>query len=371
MHSREEIWFMKVNGHNLTEVNSRYIFLDFLRGSAAIGVMFYHIFLTSNIWFRGAGMLVDFFFVLSGFVLAGQTSKANLGNRKSYIISRILRLWPPLVPVFVVIILVERIPFLNNHLLDQENYNSILTYAGGFLLLHLLFPSLANLNISLWSLSSEFVVNLIAVRVSPKNFGKFVVIIFGVVATSVGIYINDKFDLNWGQTSYLISLGRALVGFYLGMYCRERFNAKAHNCATKKLLCWSFLFIAAFFLARFTIWAFVLAPFISTGIVINGARLTIPPKQKVFKKVALTLGKLSYGIYIWHGLFYLHGYFAYVIFNYTFLKNLNPILETVIEVVLRCGFVIAISAVSYRFIENPIRLMGGRMFLKPDNNTSK
>lgn len=76
----------------------RLVTLDGLRGMAAIAVMLYHI---GNVYqfggpFRAGYLFVDFFFLLSGFVLALSVEPrfARGWTTAAFMRARIVRLWP-------------------------------------------------------------------------------------------------------------------------------------------------------------------------------------------------------------------------------------------------------------------------------------
>jgi len=89
---------------------SRFILLDSLRGIAALAVASFHIFFYQIRIFNGIPIAVDFFFVLSGFVLARSLVDIKKENRK-FIKSRLLRLYPAILVSFS-IILITRYTFL-------------------------------------------------------------------------------------------------------------------------------------------------------------------------------------------------------------------------------------------------------------------
>ena len=73
----------------------RMALLDGLRGIAAVAVLIYHV----ESWFHIAGpfgrayLFVDFFFLLSGFVL-GVAAEPRLTDWRKFMVSRVKRLWP-------------------------------------------------------------------------------------------------------------------------------------------------------------------------------------------------------------------------------------------------------------------------------------
>lgn len=87
--------------HQLTiamhKSGQRFLILDGLRGIAAIAVMLFHVFPSFPGGIIGHGYLaVDFFFLLSGFVIAlNYEAKLNAGMRlQSFVVLRVIRLYP-------------------------------------------------------------------------------------------------------------------------------------------------------------------------------------------------------------------------------------------------------------------------------------
>ncbi|CAB1276370.1 acyltransferase family protein [Candidatus Nitrosacidococcus tergens] len=78
-------------------MNKRFLALDAFRGIAAICIVVFHMHLVGAItelgFFRGSDLFVEFFFVLSGFVLAHAYGFKNV-SFKRFFISRTFRLYP-------------------------------------------------------------------------------------------------------------------------------------------------------------------------------------------------------------------------------------------------------------------------------------
>ena len=113
--------------------NGRFIVLDGIRGIAAFAIFAYHLYLRHKSFSDGFHIFVDFFFVLSGFVLAPQLFMGNRNSSKKFLMNRILRLYPMLVPLFLARICIQRVPYF------EAKFNSQVfpytTYIAAFFLL--------------------------------------------------------------------------------------------------------------------------------------------------------------------------------------------------------------------------------------------
>ncbi|WP_410499830.1 acyltransferase family protein [Chitinibacter sp. S2-10] len=80
--------------------SQRFVVLDSFRGLCAVSVVLFHIHLWQSVaewsFFRSAGLLVEFFFVLSGFVLAHRyhDKAMNGAGLRDFMISRTCRIFP-------------------------------------------------------------------------------------------------------------------------------------------------------------------------------------------------------------------------------------------------------------------------------------
>ena len=96
----------------------RFTVLDSFRGICALCVVFHHFNITGSMteWslFRNATYMVEFFFVLSGFVLTHAYSKREFdwNKMRSFAVSRTFRLFPLHVFMLIVFILLELIKLI-------------------------------------------------------------------------------------------------------------------------------------------------------------------------------------------------------------------------------------------------------------------
>src|ERR1700683_2829054 len=149
-----------------TTGETRYYVLDGMRGIAAIAVMIYHFSLdTGSVFLINADLAVDFFFILSGFVIAHSYGGRlrNGMNPLEYIGKRLIRLYP----MFVLGILIGA-PVL--FLLERAGAaNAPARFIVGSVLYNLLFlPDISNFqngelfpaNPPAWSLFFEMIASV-------------------------------------------------------------------------------------------------------------------------------------------------------------------------------------------------------------------
>ena len=148
--------------------------LDGLRGVAAFIVVFLHGTLTFDTrYIPGAACLaVDFFFMLSGFVLAYAYDERLGSGRmtlRQFMTARIVRLYPMLFVGTAMGGLLSALSQMQKHAFDLATFVPVLT--GSFLLLPIglaVGAAAYPLNIAVWSLFFEFFINVIY----GSSFGK-------------------------------------------------------------------------------------------------------------------------------------------------------------------------------------------------------
>ncbi|GGL25750.1 acyltransferase family protein [Caulobacter rhizosphaerae] len=189
--------------------------LDGLRAVAALGVLLYH----AADWsgrpgrFAHGYLAVDFFFCLSGFVLAHAFERREIGW-PAYLWIRVVRIWPLLVlSTLIGAVLTSRHspPFWPN-------------LARGLLLVPRLghpaewtFPTLFPFNPPAWSLCLEVIVSALwfPLRRAPDLVVAAIVFCCGVVMAWAALGLNGV-ETGWDQATFWLGVVRAAFSFGLG-----------------------------------------------------------------------------------------------------------------------------------------------------------
>lgn len=192
--------------------------LDGLRAVAALGVLAYHVVDWSGRpgVFAHGYLAVDFFFCLSGFVLAHAFQQRDL-SWLSYLRIRVVRIWPLLVlSTLIGAVLTSRHspPFWPN-------------LARGLLLIPRMghpvewtFPSLFPFNPPAWSLCLEVIVSALwfPLRRAPDMVVAAIVFCSGVVMVWVALGLNGV-ETGWDEATFWLGVARATFSFGLGWVC--------------------------------------------------------------------------------------------------------------------------------------------------------
>lgn len=222
---------MRTPGSHLADApGRRLILLDGLRGLAAIFVFLFHfghIAGQSTPFDRGY-LAVDFFFMLSGFVLVPvfETRQASLGGL-AMLAARVMRFWPLVVVGALLGALV--------HVADPA-----LPSLPNLLILHLLLapsgdprlPSFA-LNQPQWSLWCELLLNGLHLMVLRKLRTGTVLAVAAACWTiaAIGCAANGALDLGAGPTVFELGIFRATSAYALGIVLRRTGAGQASAAA--------------------------------------------------------------------------------------------------------------------------------------------
>ncbi|HEV7689713.1 MAG TPA: acyltransferase [Hyphomonadaceae bacterium] len=294
----------------------RFLVLDGLRGIAAFAVILDHVASTTlRSWFPGRYLAVDFFFVLSGFVLAhayGQRLREGRLSTGAFLKVRLIRLYPLYLLGLAIALIPPLVIFLKGW--GGNPVAETLVVAGtGLLFLPmppvftwtygLLYP----LNGPAWSLFFEMIANVVYAAIarflSPRVFAVMLPIL-GLATAFTVMRHTDVEGPGWLWPHFDAGLARVLFDFFAGVAIyrlREHLLAKGKGFPAIPAWLGVALLLAIFAVPATGIWrqafdtlaAIVLMPLLVT--LVSGA--------KVNGRLAVLcgfLGTLSYGVYVLH-----------------------------------------------------------------------
>ncbi len=208
--------------------------LDGLRGIAAIVVVFFHLnnWTDTHVFFPRGDLAVDFFFCLSGFVMAhayGKKMGVTMGFPQ-FALTRLIRLYP----LMALSVIVAAVFFLSKNILTSEYIPVsdilisgltglfVLPYFNGSGMLggvYEVFP----INGPLWSLFYELLINFVwAVAFAFLTFRRTLgFAIVCAVLLLIGGFLNNDLLLGDRTTDFLWGVPRVGVSFAIGLLAYE------------------------------------------------------------------------------------------------------------------------------------------------------
>ena len=287
----------------------KFVALDGLRGVAAIAVVICHYSKEIGTWLFSAAIAVDFFFILSGFVIS-YAYEERLRQGLSYwkfMQIRLIRLYPlyaigiviPLAAVFTNAAI--GLPHVSQSLaIISSMFNSLLlpvplAYSADSVIV---FP----INEPAWSLSLELAINALYVffclRLSTRLLGA--VCLFSAIWLAASChYFAEGLNTGWAWGNYLGGWARVLWGFPAGILLFRLYQsnpAQKYPSVIAALLPMALIF--AFSTANdqnllILVWPLILFP----ACIWLGARLEI---KGLANALCAWLGQISYSLYITH-----------------------------------------------------------------------
>ncbi|MEO5889170.1 MAG: acyltransferase [Ferruginibacter sp.] len=284
--------------------------LDGLRGVAALAVVAFHFmemaYLDYSKNFIGHGFLaVDFFFCLSGFVIAyAYDERIEKMGMVEFFKSRLIRLHP--------LILLGSVLGLLTFLFDPFGGHPELYGAGKIILIFLssifLIPyptmpdryfNLFSFNAPAWSLFWEYIANILYAFILYKITRRFLLLltILSAAMLCVVTYRAGSIMGGWGGDSFWDGCARIFYSFLAGMLVYRSgwiIKNKLGFIGLSVLLTLSFVM-------PFSSWNWITEPivvlFYFPLIISLGAGATL---TKTFKKLCVFSGKISYPLYMTH-----------------------------------------------------------------------
>lgn len=304
----------------------RFSALDALRGICALLVILSHIEGIGNIYagsmhgepfFEHGFLFVDFFFVLSGFVLTyAYYSKITTANELGvFIIRRFGRVYPLHLFFLIFFIALEfaklyadskgvhanHAPFTNNYSIPSIFTNILLVQAFNF-------HSVATWNSPSWSISVEFYTYIVFAifAIFLRGSTRFFIVASACIA-AFGAYMVYNFSEHYIATIYDYAMFRCLYGFFCGVITYIAMAKIRHRVIAPS---WGFFFVEA--LTLLACFAFVrntgMEPQSLLGPLVFSIAVAVFSFEKGWISILLKkplfqfFGGLSYTLYISHAI---------------------------------------------------------------------
>jgi|TARA_B110000438_G_C15712761_1_gene606069 peptidoglycan/LPS O-acetylase OafA/YrhL len=276
--------------------------LDFFRGICGYGVATTHFcaFAFNNLYMEYVSFLfVEFFFVLSGFVLYPQLLKVLNNNKKLFIFYK--RRWFRTLPLYLVTLIL--VSALTNQLFSSDFYKYL------FLMQKLLPQFIDNDYFPVaWSLSVEEIFYiffpLILINLKKNNFINIILSIFILILISK-YYLAVITDSNFYRTGSLLRLDAILLGFILAHF-------KSIFFKFKKIVFFFCFLLLIYYLSNYNLFIedkdktsikvifIFLMQIISALILFVFLYFEKFIKSNSFKKFCLLISQQTYSIYLTH-----------------------------------------------------------------------
>lgn len=321
-------------------LNNHYIGLDLLRGISGYGVAITHFyaFIYKNQFSEYISLIfVEFFFVLSGFVLFPQLLKI-FENKKNLLIFY-KRRWLRTLPLYFIFLVA--ISLLFQKLLSSDFFKYLFFSQD-------LIPKFLDLNYFpiVWSLSIEeffyLFFPLFLFFISKKNLLKKCTYLFLFLVFIKLIFIN-KFDLEFLRKGTFLRIDAILLGFLIRFFYQKSnfffILFLSIISLSVYLLIEDYIFLNKnYFYVKFFFIIFL--QFLSALILLLFLKFEILNEFIIIKKFSTYISKQTYSIYLSHMIF------IYLLLN----LDINSIIKFQIYLIM----LIFTSIFSYYYIEKPI-----------------
>ncbi|MCP4741950.1 MAG: acyltransferase [Actinomycetales bacterium] len=357
--------------------------LESLRGLAAVGVVFFHFRMHSsfdNRFVQDLWLMVDFFFVLSGFVMTLAYAD-RLANRRQFFEfakKRFLRLYPLHILVLLAWVTLEFSTLLAvNHLgyaAESDPFSgrrSLGALVANLLLVHNLVLPNNSWNYPSWSISAEFFVYLLFAMVyvffssrARIRLGVFALLMF---LACLVLWLEGM----RGQTN-ISGPSRCVFSFILGHFTYLLLQKDPRR--NLRFLGFLTVCLSIFFVTMKSHFPDAIAGFIPVIFAITIYCVVRSPGDSAFIraleiKPLVFLGTISYGIYMWHALVLdLITRFVRTGLSYPLVEGPNgrlvveyqSVAVANVAIVLLMASSIGLAWLSYRFFETRFYRSGPR-----------
>ena len=340
-------------------------FLESIRGISALIVLLFHLkeatssIIIQNFLVLNGALFVDFFFVLSGFVIAyNYSTKINTTlDLLKFKLKRILRLYPLHILMLIIFTLLEVAKYFVSKKIgvfpttEPFSINNVYTFIHNLTLTNGFLP-LNSFNVPSWSISVEFyayfLFSLIVLLIKNQ---KICFLIFVSISLFSFLYtINSGGGLRSMENED--GFVRCCFSFFLGTVVFNsrdyiKFNSKHTN------------FLILIFLILLVISFLIKNNFIGVLLFSMILLVSVSEQNNIFVKILsikplLYLGSISYGIYMFH--------FFVIWIQIQFTKFiLNTSSDGILIVITTIVFTILLSHLSKNYLENKFVGLGNQI----------
>jgi len=351
--------------------NLKIPYLESLRGIAALTVAIFHFdngSVLNNSFTKNGWLMVDFFFILSGFVISlnYQSKMKNISDVFIFQFKRFVRLYPLHLIMLIVFLGIELTKYYFNSAYGIESntapflHNNLKSFVFNIFLVQNLFSDHLTWNTQSWSISSEFYTYLIfsflALYVFKNKYLIYLISLIIVILSLLFIY-NHSMETKYGFV-------RCLYSFFLGLIIFNLSQIKIIKFS--KYVSYILFFIVILLVSvaekesEIGINMFIPMIFGFFILTLECSKNENYLKKMLDNKYFIYLGTISYGIYMVHtAVWWTANQMLRFIFNFETEVNSAGAIKIQFEnyfhanLVMFLGLIIiiAISHLSYKYIE--------------------
>tara|TARA_B110000003_G_scaffold120964_1_gene123387 strand:+ start:1064 stop:2191 length:1128 start_codon:yes stop_codon:yes gene_type:complete len=364
---------------------NKILYIESLRGLAALSVVFYHFainsYFTNNMFVKNSWLMVDFFFLLSGFVIAlsFQHKIYNFSDTLKFQARRFFRLYPLHIVMLIIFAASEYGKYLvqikyglvaNNPAFTINNWES---FMHNIFMVHVIFQEYLTWNGASWSISAEFLTYFLFALIifTLKRRAYLIVPISILISFTAFMFL---FNTNLSASNGLM---RCLYSFFLGVLVWNICSSSKFNIPNFISYILIFVSIGMIIFAEpeniigLNIFNPIVFSFMLIALQLSNQRTNLAIKV-LNNKYLVYLGTISYGIYMIHGFVWwvMRQSLKYV-FNFPVLQDSRGFYQVDIKdemlssliLIIGLFLIIFLSHISFKFLEKPINKFRGSKFI--------
>lgn len=323
-------------------MKERFEVLDIFRGIFSSMVVFFHMSafsktpILNNNFIYNSDLFVDFFFVLSGFVITYSYQYiSNFNQFGKFYKKRFLRLYPLHIIMLMAFLIVEvskhnLSAYIHVNELDNADNNMVTFFSSVFLVNSVKIPGATDVswNLPSWSISAEMIAYLVfglmIIFINSAKLYKIRNLMYGVLLSLVLVIfyqITGSFKLTY---SFDYGFLRSIIGFFTGVLCFNAYGYLKEYLRNLPTIFFNITETLIIFLILFLVWnkePFKQSEYIYEILFFCSILIFAFEKgfiSKGLNKLTLlkNIGKYSYSIYMTHAL-------LLSIFNIVFIRILK------------------------------------------------